>query len=309
MPFKPMLAGKYDATDYQNPLRLPVMASVKLDGVRALVIGGRVMSRSLKEIPNAWVQKQFGSLPEGTDGELIYGDPTHPDAYRNTVSAVMSEDGEPIQVMFHVFDNFKYLGGFAERFRQLQSQIWKLYGDNKVSRVQVVPHSIVNSIQKLEQFEQVSVEDGHEGIMVRAMDGPYKQGRSTAKEGWLLKVKRFEDAEAVVLGTYEWEHNTNEATKNALGHTERSSHKDGMVGMGVLGGLEVRGLDGTYKNVDFSIGTGFSGAADPSGERGKLWKIRDSLVGKVAKFKYFASGSKDKPRFPVFLGWRNPIDL
>lgn len=317
MTFKPMLAGKYDATDYQNPLRFPVMASVKLDGVRALVIGGRVMSRSLKPIPNAWVQKQFGGLPEGTDGELIYGDPTHPDAYRNTVSAVMSEDGTPTQVRFLVFDNFTYSGGFQNRFGNLRLH----FEHHPNSHVQVVPHSIVTSIQQLEQIEQIAVEAGHEGIMVRSHDGPYKQGRSTAKEGFLLKVKRFEDAEAVVLGTYEWQANNNAAVKNALGHTERSSHKENLVGRNVLGGIDVRGLSGKYEGVEFSIGTGFSGAdlewvldqdgnpTDVHAERWLLWHNRASLIGKVAKFKYFPTGSKDKPRFPVFLGWRDKLDI
>lgn len=302
MSFKPMLAGKCED---MGALQFPVMASVKLDGVRALVIGGVVMSRSLKPIPNAWVQKQFSNLPEGTDGELIFGDPTHPDAYRNTVSAVMSEDGAPTQVQYLVFDNFKLPGGFKQRFNVVATGPDYYEKQN----VQVVPHSIVENADQLTQVEALAVEAGHEGIMVRSLNGPYKQGRSTAKEGWLLKVKRFEDSEAVVLGTYEWETNTNTATKNALGHTERSSHKDGKVGAGVLGGLDVRGLAGTYEGVEFSIGTGFSGADDPNGERGRLWRERATLVGRIAKFKYFASGSKDKPRFPVFLGWRDRLDM
>lgn len=305
MTFKPMLAGKCeDMAD----LKYPVMVSNKLDGVRALVIGGVVMSRSLKPIPNAWVQRAFGSLPEGTDGELIFGDPTHPEAYRNTVSAVMSEDGAwggnfKQSVNYHVFDNFNLAEawGFASRFQYVESS--SQY--RNIPNVVVVPHTIVKSAELLDAMEQVAVSSGHEGVMVRSLDGPYKQGRSTAREGWLLKIKRFEDAEAVVISTYEFEHNMNEATTNALGHTARSSHQENKVGAGVLGGLNVTGLNGTYKGIDFSIGTGFSGAANPDGERAKLWLIRHRLPGRVAKFKYFASGSKDKPRFPVFLGWRD----
>lgn len=299
---QPMLAGKCED---MAALKYPLLASAKLDGVRAVVLGGRLMSRSLKEIPNAWCQAQFANLPEGTDGELIFGDPTHPDAYRNTVSAVMSEDGEPTEVRYHVFDNFTLPGGFKERFREIAT------GPNyfEVPNVKVVGHKILDNATELEAFETTHVELGHEGVMVRSLAGPYKQGRSTAKEGFLLKVKRFEDGEAVVLGTYEWEHNTNEAKKSATGHTERSSHKDGMVGMGVLGGLDVKGVGGTYDGIEFSIGTGFQGAADPKGERGKLWAVRNTLVGQVVKFKFFASGSKDKPRFPVFLGWRDRRDM
>jgi hypothetical protein len=37
----------------------------------------------------------------------------------------------------------------------------------------------------------------------RSPHSPYKCGRSTEREAWLLKIKRFEDAEAVVLEPYE----------------------------------------------------------------------------------------------------------
>ena len=299
---EPMLAGKVKDMNV-NTLSYPVLASVKLDGVRALVINGVLVSRQFKPIPNQWCQQMFANLPEGTDGELIYGDPTAEDAYRNTVSAVMSEDGTPAQVAFHVFDNFKIPGGFRQRFAKQASL---LQGH---SNTFMVPHTVINNAAEMEVVEAAALEAGYEGIMVRSLDGPYKQGRSTTREGYLLKLKRFEDAEAVVLGTFEWESNTNAATKNATGHTERSSHKSGMVGAGVLGGLEVRGLNGPYAGVEFKIGSGFKGADDPRGERGKLWAVRETLVGKITKYRFFPSGSKDKPRFPTWKGWRDPIDL
>jgi len=57
---------------------------------------------------------------------------------------------------------------------------------------------------------------------------------------------------------------------------------------------------------EFKIGSGFTEDA-----RVKLWRERDErdeLKGRLAKFKYQPSGVKDKPRFPVFLGFRNKID-
>jgi DNA ligase-1 len=293
--FKPMLASNVDL----DKIVYPILASPKLDGVRAIVIGGRLLSRSLKMIPNAWCQDMFSQLPEGTDGELIFGDPVHPDAYRNTVSAVMSEDGEPTKVTFHIFDNYLVEGGFLTRWTTLKP------GKN----VEVVPHTFIHSREELDAYESRHVELGHEGVMVRKVDGRYKQGRATTNEALLLKVKRFADAEAVVIGTYAWETNNNTATMNALGRTERSTHKAGKTALDILGGLHVRGLEAPYLNVEFSIGTGFSGADDAGGERAKLWKQRSKLVGQIAKFKYFPLGSLDRPRFPVFLGWRNKIDL
>ena len=294
---KPLLAGKFDSTKAMFPL----LASIKIDGVRALVIDGVLMSRSLKPIPNAWCQQQFSGLPNGTDGELVFGLVTLPDCYRNTVSAVMSEDGEPEEVRFRIFDNFLTAGGFQTRFAKLAARKY-------ASTTVVVPHILIHNAEELAAFENECVEAGHEGVMVRSLDGEYKFGRSTTNEGILLKVKRFADADAEILSTYEWETNNNEAKTNALGRTERSSHQENKVGAGVLGGFNVVGLEEPYKGVEFSIGTGFQGADDPSGERGQLWKKRQSLVGQIVKFKYFATGSLVRPRFPVFIGFRNIID-
>jgi hypothetical protein len=77
--------------------------------------------------------------------------------------------------------------------------------------------------------------------MLRDPNGPYKFGRSTRKEGYLLKLKRFCDSEAEVIGVVELMHNGNEAKTNALGRTERSTRKAGKTGMGVLGALACAG--------------------------------------------------------------------
>lgn len=306
--FKPMLASKCEDI---AKLRYPLLASVKLDGVRAIVIGGRVMSRSLKPIPNESVQRRFSGLPEGTDGELICGDPAHKDAYRKTVSAVMREEGEP-DVDFHMFDNYTTpLMGFIHRYETVKEHAFRIQSIDVpgIPGALLVPHSLVRDQSELEMMEEIALDKGYEGLMVRSLEGPYKFGRSSVKEGYLLKIKRFLDAEAVIESVYEYQTNNNVATTNALGRTERSSHKANKVGAGVLGGLNVRALNGNYKDVEFSIGTGFDGADDKNGERGLLWRDRDVLIGKIVKFKYFPSGSKDRPRFPVFHGFRDARDL
>ncbi len=289
---KPMLAAKTDG----KGLSYPLLASPKLDGVRALIIGGVVMSRSFKPIPNAHVQELFGR-PEynGLDGELIVGSPTHKDVYRNTTSGVMSQAGEP-DVSYYVFDKYDHGGGFHDRLRASKEVIGRL---NPVIPIVPVEHRFIACEQTLLALEEQYLAEGYEGVMLRHQRGPYKHGRSTEKEGWLLKLKRFEDSEAVILDTYELMHNANEAKTSELGYTERSSHKSGMVGRGILGGLSVKDA---YSGVEFDIGTGFDQAT-----REALWKQRDQLREQVIKYKFFASGVKDKPRFPVFLGFRSDL--
>lgn len=289
--FKPLLAGKFDA----DKIRFPVLASAKIDGVRCIIINGVAMSRSLKPIPNAYVQKQIGKAKyNGLDGELMVGWIGGKDVYRNTVSAVMSEDGEP-NFTFWVFDNCTNPTlPFSKRFESVQ----KFDGEKNIN---VLPHFNIDDHDALDKFEAKQLQRGLEGVILRSYSGHYKYGRSSTNEGILLKLKRFEDSEATILDVEELLSNQNEAKKNALGHTERSSHKDNMVPMGTMGALNVRDLK---SKVEFSIGTGFDAA-----DREAFWKDRKSMIGKIVKYKYFASGSKDKPRFPVFLGFRDKRDM
>lgn len=297
---KPMLAGKAPAD--LAALRYPVLVSPKLDGVRALVIAGVVLSRNLKPIPNQWVQKLFGRADlNGLDGELIVGKPTDPACYRATMSGVMSEEGEP-DVRFYAFDLWNYEtgeSGYAARFHSLHA-LTLLGRLRPLRELTIVRHIRAMHPSEVEAEERERLAQGYEGVMLRDPEGPYKEGRSTTKEGWLLKLKRFEDSEAEILGVTELMHNANEATKDALGRTKRSSHQAGKVGRGTLGALVVRDL---ATRVQFELGTGFDQAT-----RDSLWATREQLIGRLVKYKHFPSGSKDKPRFPVFLGFRHPSD-
>ena len=289
---KPMLACEADLTK----LVYPVLASPKLDGIRCLIIDGMAMSRSLKPIPNKHVQRLFGR-PElnGLDGELIVGEDSGHGVFQRTSSGVMSVDGTPA-VWLHVFDDFQQINlGFKERFLVAKARA-------KASvKIQVVEHIKIMNEEALLHYESACLDNGYEGIMIRSVNGPYKKGRSTMKEGWLLKFKRFVDAEAVVTGFAPLMHNTNEAKTNELGQTERSSHKEGKIALALLGNLQVRD---TKTKVSFEIGTGFD-----HDTRKLLWIGRNKLKGRIVKYKSQPVGVKDKPRFPVFLGFRDKRDL
>ena len=283
--FKCMLATDADL----DKLRFPLLASAKLDGVRAVVRDGVVFSRSNKPIPNAHVQKLFGKYTH-FDGELIVGDPTSKTCYRDTVSGVMSVDGEP-DVKLYVFD---HVGE--------PSHIYNFRAERLTESKHVIVHEQVMclTLEDILKYEEQCLDAGYEGLILRDPHAPYKQGRSTVKEGYLLKLKRFVDDEATVIGFEERMHNGNVATVNELGRTARSSHKENKSGRGDLGALLLRHSSG----IEFSCGTGFTDS-----ERGEIWANRARYLGQLAKYKHFPVGAKDLPRHPVFLGWRDRRDL
>jgi DNA ligase-1 len=118
----------------------------------------------------------------------------------------------------------------------------------------------------------------------------------------MVKIKPFEDAEAVIIGFEEQYENTNEPIINELGLTERSSHADGKIGKDTLGSFVVL----SQEFGEFRIGTGVG-----LGEvlRKKIWTNKKEYVNKIIKFKYQKYGTKDRPRIPVFVGFRNEKDL
>jgi len=286
--FKPMLADNADL----SKLRYPVMASPKLDGVRATFQNGSLVTRSLKPLPNRAINEVFKHTA-AFDGELIIGDAFSKTVFRDTMKVVMAHDADIKGLRLHVFDIVN-MGAFKDRFRIACDMA-------DYERIIPVPHCLIDNEKELLRMEEDMLNLGYEDLMVRDPKGEYKMGRSTVNEGGLLKVKRKLQSEATVIGFEEQMHNANEAKLDNLGNTERSSHQANMIPMGVLGALVVKDIK---TGVSFNVGTGFT-AEDRTG----IWKQRDTLLYKIISYEYLPIGVKDKPRHPVFLGWRMKEDL
>jgi len=288
VPFKPMLA---DPVDF-SVLRFPVLASPKLDGVRATYLDGQLKSRSLKTFPNKAIADAFQVFAP-LDGELIVGDPTSKSVFRDTMKVTSSFSADISDLCFYVFD-IVTIDKFADRLKAAQFCVESHH------RLRNVPHTLIHDMTGLLHLEEKALDAGYEGLMLRDPNGLYKQGRSTAREGGLLKLKRPDTSEARITGFVEQMHNGNEAKVDNLGYTERSSHQANLVPMDTLGALEVVDVK---TGVSFNIGTGFTFA-----DRDEIWKNRNKYKGKLVSYKYIAVGVKDKPRHPAFLGWRMEED-
>lgn len=321
--FKPNLAGTPNS---MADIKFPVLVSPKIDGIRAM-IHDRVMSRSMKEIPNQYVQQVLRSSGicdlRGLDGELVVGSPTDPNCMQNTTSGVMAIGKVP-DFKYYVFDKFDHPGGFLRRLDQAARVIERARNDwlqiataNRLDGlpliecpIHLVEHKLVETMEEFDACEAEYLALGYEGMMARRPDGLYKQGRSTVKEGGLLKVKRFVDGEAIIVGFEEEMKNNNAATKNELGRTKRSSAAAGKVGKGVLGAFVCKRVTVSNKGVlqisdnTFNIGTGMD-----TKFRAWAWANRSKLLNQVLTYKSFPVGVKDAPRHPVFKSLREKWDI
>lgn len=290
---KPMLAV---ACEDVNALKFPVLATPKLDGIRCLIVDGKALTRNFKPVPNNYIREQLEKhCPNGFDGELMIKGAD----FNAAQSQIMSRDGQP-DFEYHVFDHVFASGiGIKDRYDDRVARMRLL--ENLPAFVKLVLPTLIESPNALTTYEMGMLELGYEGVMVRTPSSPYKCGRSTLKEGYLLKIKRFQDDEAVVVGFEELLTNENEQTRDELGRAKRSTHKDGLVRAGTLGTLLVRDLK---TGIEFGIGSGFTAA-----QRQEIWNNRTKYAVGIVTYKHQPSGQKDKPRFPVFKGFRNAADM
>ena len=238
---------KHDPSDW--------LMSEKLDGIRCYWDGACMYSRvgNIIYAPKEWKEQ----LPKiALDGELW----SSRDEFQSIVSIVKRKtpDSENWkQIKFMVFDGPLIKGTFAERLEVLKKEIDRAKSVNCVMVKQTV---CKNREHLLTLMDEICGGKG-EGVMIKDPASSYEKRRS-----WnLLKVKRFEDAEATV-----YDHQAG---------TGRISN--------LCGAILVREKDGT----EFKIGSGFSDAQ----------RKHPPKKGAVVTFKFQGRSTSGVPRFPTFM--------
>jgi len=267
--FPPMLSASLDGVDLVS-LRYPLLASPKLDGIRCIVWEGVAYSRNGKPLRNKFVQA-WASKHHNLDGEIIVGNPTDK-LCLNRTHAVMAFEGEPDFNLF-LFDCPDHDSVFRDRLFDVTVQ------HVEEDRIIPVVHELIPNALELAVIEGKFLTQGYEGVMLRDPNGPYKHGYSTLKEGWLMKLKRFLDGEAVVTSLEPAMENLH--PKNMIGTLVCHNEEWG----------ELRVAPGTMTHD----------------ERIMLWKNPQSIVGKTIHWRSFGYGVKDRPRFARYYGIREDV--
>jgi DNA ligase-1 len=234
--------------------------SEKLDGVRAYWDGRQFLSRqgNLFYAPD-WFVEHLPQTP--LDGELWLARKS----FQRTVSIVRRQDKSDLwrELAYVVFDAPAIVDVFERRLEYLRETITK----KQSPFVRVLEQERCRDLDHLqEELARVDALGG-EGLMLRQPGSHYEAGRSAT----LLKIKRFHDAEARVIG-----------------HLPGAGRHKGR-----LGALDVELPDGTQ----FSVGTGLSDA-----ERGD-----PPPIGSVITFRYQELSDRGVPRFPSFVRVRRDL--
>lgn len=228
--------------------------SEKLDGVRGYWTGARLVSRAgnVFAAPE-WFTENFPPVP--LDGELWVGRQKFSDVVSIVRRTAPHDSWKSVRYM--IFDAPQAEGGFERRLDFARE--WFRGHPNPYATV--IEHEVCNSEDHLRKRLAEVEALGGEGLILRRPASAYTVGRSAA----ILKVKTFQEAEAVVLE-----------------HLPGSGRNAGR-----MGSLRVETADG----VRFAIGTGFTDAErdDPP------------PVGSTVQFKHQGFTKAGIPRFASFL--------
>jgi DNA ligase-1 len=248
------------AEKYEGDIELAdYWASEKYDGIRAYWDGEKLISRNGNAFAAPdWFVAGFPSAH--LDGELWLSR----GRFEET-SSIVTRDAPHEgwrKIKFMVFDLPAAGGDFDSRLIQLRTII----GAAQSEFLFVVPQEKISGEEELLKKLEEITSGGGEGLMLRRAASLHKSGRSND----LLKVKKFDDGDAVVIG-----HNPGKGKYR-----------------GLLGSVTVK----TAAGVIFRIGSGFTDAM----------RANPPPLGATITFKHYGFFQSGKPRFAVF--WRLRAD-
>jgi hypothetical protein len=280
----------------------------KIDGVRGIQLPNLGFTgRSLKQFKNRRLTSKL-SHPDllGFDGELAYtNNPTVPDLCRTTTSIVNTIDGPdtPVWYIFDLILPSTISLPYDQRYKLLTARVLKLIRESAVwdKTLHVMPGKVIHDVAELQSTLQDYLNLGYEGIVLRKLSGLHKNGRCTQKEGNFLRVKDFATEEAKIVKLLEAEENLNTPKLNELGYEVRSSHKENLVGKGMIGTFVCWSATRGY----FNVGPGKM----PHADRIKYWNNPELILDKVCTFKYLKTGTITAPRMATFQHFRAEADL
>lgn len=293
--FEVTLAINLDNAKGVNPIDGTFYASRKCDGTRCVGLchkeNGQTtvkfMSRGNKEFTTldkvkpaiAWYLRD---LPDGdyvTDGELCKVDKNGDEDFQAIMKEIKRKDytiPDPCYQMFDFctqaeFDGKAVSANFTGRYAQMQ----KMMKGNKNPEIKLLKQELIKSQEDFDRWSGYVEAGNWEGFMLRK-DIPFEVGRSKN----LLKVKKFDDMEAVVK------------------RVEISEMTTAEPGIGNVTYTGVKALIIDYKGNEVHVGTGLT-----KDQRIAWYKNEKLIIGKTICVKYFEETKSQNGtyslRFPI----------
>jgi DNA ligase 1 len=283
-----------DSNDQQSKLVGRKQIEVKLDGVRVLTFvypNGNVIqfSRNGKELGNfPNIREQFTTISKTLSDAWVFDGEIMSAAFQDLMKQLnRKENVQTDDAVLHLFDMIPmadFLAGKCLEDQETRTQalsIWYDLVQDNTPNVKILTSEIVNfdtvaGRDRVREINQMAIDGGYEGIMIKDLNSPYECKRSSC---W-LKLKPVISFDLTVIGLEEG------TGKNA----------------GSLGALVCEG-EHNGKNISVNVGTGLS-----DDERAGIWADKNKIIGQIAEvFADAVTQNQDGSyslRFPRFSRWR-----
>lgn len=284
--------------------KFPLFISPKVDGIRCDVQQETALTYTGKLLKNVATREQLSlEMYNGLDFELTDGVAYGDGVFSRATKAFMSIKGTP-EFTCNIFDDFTNPDApYSERLAAMRERV-DVLNRNFFGRdpFNIIPQIEVNSVEEVLFYDEQFLSQGYEGSMTRIASGRNKAGRSTLREQYLIKLKRFSHTEAKIIGYEEEMENTNVTLYDVYGRAFKRNTKDDKSGKGRLGKY-------ICECPEYEEPFLVSCTTMPHAERLERWLTRDKDIGKYIRFKHLKHGEKDKPRHPMFAGFRDKDDF
>jgi len=321
--FKPLLAPNQEIN--LDELSYPILASTKLDGIRVIFYKGKILTRSLKALPNKQLNQKFEPIRQYSedynlilDGEIY----AHDIPFQFIISCFMTQDYENklaikkwdklceehdfYMTREEVFNRLKFYcfdcvenDNFDKEFSVRVEDVYKVaLGLN--SLIIPVRQNRVSSKEEIEAYFDKVLKDNYEGLILRSLDGRYKCGRGTIKEGIIYKVKPFRTFDAKIIDVIQSTEVNEDAEKkmNELGRSVTSKKKNDRHLIDKASAFLVN-----YEDKELKVTLAMTDE-----EKEEVWKNKENYIGRTIEYKGMLVGAKDVPRHPVMIRFRNDKD-
>ncbi|TEW54911.1 DNA ligase [Psychromonas sp. RZ22] len=244
------------ATQFRDEINIEqYYVSEKLDGVRAYWDGHKLISRqgNIFTAP-AWFTRSFPKEP--LDGELWIARQEF-EKVSGIVRTQNNHNEQWQQVTYMIFDLPNNKEPFSRRITRMQH----LVEQANSPYLQIIKQQKIKDNQTLQILLNQTVMDGGEGLMLHHQGALYQTKRNRD----LMKLKKFEDAEAIIIA-----------------HIPGKGKYQGL-----LGAILVE----TKEGIRFKIGSGFSDQERKS----------PPAIGSVITYRFTGKTRNNIPRFASYM--------
>jgi DNA ligase-1 len=284
----------HDSANHESKVLGEKFIEVKLDGVRVIAIvypTGLVslFSRNGKSLDNfPLVEQQLSKVANTFTEPMVLDGEVMSNSFQDLMKQIHRKDdvksSDAVLNLFDILTLQEFEQGKSTTSQLHRSeQVYKWHKANKelLPNVTVVGHELVNldspeGQQRFKEINQLAIDGGYEGIMIKDPKAGYENKRSVA---W-LKLKPFIEVSLEVTDV-----------------EEGTGRNQGRLGALVCGGED----DG--RRIVVNCGSGFT-----DDHRREYWGHRDQLVGQVVEVRADAvTQNQDGTyslRFPRFLRFR-----